>query len=85
MKRCKLVITKPTGRNRILIGREAELVDMDTGERVSCVQDLQLNMPLKCMITVTATIVISDIEIKEREPSAVPLVHQSAPGVEVRP
>lgn len=72
MKRAKLIIPRRVDGGHFLMSHMAKLVDADTGEEIECVSDIQLNMPLQDAMSVTATILISDIELRD---VSVPIEH----------
>jgi hypothetical protein len=66
-KRLKLVISRANGHKggRPLVGAPARLVNVDTGEVVPGITHIQLNFPVKGVISCTAEIQISNIEFAE--------------------
>jgi hypothetical protein len=60
MKRAKLIL--PSGGKSLILGREAKLVDADTGEELVCIGDITLRIPMDGAITAGVDIQISEIE-----------------------
>lgn len=66
MKRAKLILPKHgLGREGVLIGKDAKLVDADTGEELVCCQDITLKLPLDGLAVAQTDILISEIELIE--------------------
>lgn len=68
MKRLKVIFDKgalPQDKHRhSLLGMPSRLVDAETGEPIDCVQDFRVNVPMGDCITVTAEMLVSDIEVR---------------------
>lgn len=63
MKRLKVVIPNSPTPGSPLNGLDVKLCDADTGEQLECVENLRLNAPVDGFITVTADMLVSEIEI----------------------
>lgn len=63
-KRVKLII----GRNSsgVRLGRNARLVDAETGEDIPGIRGMVLNLPLNSIATVTAEILVDEIEVEPK-------------------
>lgn len=70
MKRLKVILRRDAllAKNETsaagFMGQPASLVDADTGEVLGPVGDFTINVPIKGVIWVTATILVSEIVVK---------------------
>jgi hypothetical protein len=64
--RLKLVMRVVGDGDSVLVGQDAKLIDMDTGEEVPC-GDLKLDLPMDGVAQVNADITINDVEVVHGE------------------
>lgn len=65
MKRAKLLLPKYGLGEGLLVGKDAKLIDADTGEELVCCQDITLRLPLDGLAVAQTDILISEIELVE--------------------
>lgn len=65
MRRAKLILPKYGLGEGMLVGKDARLVDADTGEELVCCQDINLRLPLDGLAVAQTDILISEIELVE--------------------
>jgi hypothetical protein len=66
MKRAKLVFTNKF-EGTILLGRDVNLFDADTGEKVDCIGDITIFCPLNGQMRASVDFMISEVEVVEHQ------------------
>jgi hypothetical protein len=65
--RLKLLLKVHNGATTPLLGMDAKLIDMDSGQEVEDLGDLTLEMPMDGIAMVNAKILIHDVEVVRGE------------------
>lgn len=65
MKRAKLVISTHSPNTNLMLGKDAKLVDADTGEEMTCISDIDILFPMKGIVVARVDVQISSVEIDD--------------------